>query len=120
MAAAYWRSVEQRSYYRTLRDDEALRAYPRYDLAATTAGYIVQAVGRLLRGGVPFHSYFVDAAWAPNSADYNSDTLDTEKTSLLVAVILRLAEYSATTDTVGWALYKPLADALERTDNLRW
>lgn len=120
MAAAYWRSVEQRSYYRTLHDDEVLRSYPRYDLAATTAGYIVQAVGRLLRGGVPFHAYFVDAAWAPNSADYNSDTLDTEKTSLLVAVILRLAEYSATADTVGWALYKPLADALERTDNLRW
>ena len=64
----YWRSVEQRSYYRTLRDNPDLVAFPRYDLAATTLGRIIQAVGRLIRGGVPFHGYFVDSAWADNSA----------------------------------------------------
>lgn len=119
-AAMYWRSVEQRSFYRTLRDDETLRAYPRHDLAATTAGYVVQAVGRLLRGGVPFRAYFVDAAWAPNSAKPNAEDFDTEATSLLVAMILRMAEYAAVKNTVGWALYEPLAEALERTANLRW
>ncbi len=50
LAARYWRWVEHRSYYKTLRANEELRAFPRQDLAATTAGVIVQAVGRLLRG----------------------------------------------------------------------
>ena len=45
----YWRSVEQRSYYKTLQDDPDLCAAPRYDLAATTLGRIIQAVGRLIR-----------------------------------------------------------------------
>lgn len=119
-AARYWRTVEQRSYYKTLRDHEELRAFPRRDLAATTAGLIVQAVGRLLRGGVPFHAYFVDAAWAPNSAAPNIDKPDTEKTSLLVAIILQMCEYAGEEDKVGNALYKPLADALERIDDLHW
>jgi hypothetical protein len=73
-----------------------------------------------LRGGVPFRAYFVDAAWAPNSAKPNAEDCDTEATSLLVAMILRMAEYAAVKNTVGWALYKPLAEALEQTTNLRW
>ncbi|MDJ1175362.1 hypothetical protein [Roseofilum capinflatum] len=119
LAAEYWRSVEQRSYYSTLRDDEKLRARPRRDLAATTAGYIIQAVGRLLRGGVPFHAYFVDSAWAPENANPDSEKPDTEKTSLLVAMILCLDDYACDENTVGSALYKPLIDALENME-LNW
>lgn len=118
MASRYWRSVEQRSYYRTLLDDPELRSYPRNDLAATTAGYVIQAVGRLLRGGVPFRAYFVDAAWAPTSTQ-ESPEHDTEESSLLVAMILRMREY-ASESSVGRALYAPLADALDGTENLRW
>ena len=120
LAGRYWRSIEQRSYYKTLRDNEELHAFPRLDLAATTAGLVTQAVGRLLRGGVPFHAYFVDAAWAPKSANREADKLDTEKTSLLVAIILIISEYASVTGKVGHALYKPLADALERTEDLNW
>ncbi len=120
LAARYWRSVEQRSYYKTLRKNEELLAFPRLDLAATTAGIIIQAVGRLLRGGVPFHAYFVDAAWAPNSAEPEKHEPDTEETSLLVAMILCMSDYVSEENKVGNALYKPLADALERIDNLHW
>lgn len=76
LAARYWRSVEQRSYYKTLRDNHELLAFPRFDLAATTAGLVIQAVGRLLRGGVPFRGYFVDAAWAPKSAARKADQVN--------------------------------------------
>lgn len=118
-SALYWRLVEQRSYYKTLRTNEQLLAFPRLDLAATTAGKIIQAVGRLLRGGVPFHAYFVDAAWAPNNADPDIHEPDTEETSLLVAMILCMCDY-VSEDRVGNALYKPLADALEKIENLDW
>ena len=127
-ANTYWRSVEQRSYYKTLRDNPDLCAFPRHDLAATTLGRIIQAVGRLIRGGVPFHSYFVDSAWADNSAkklaairigeDPNIIDNDTEETSLLVATILRIGDYAAGNNSVGNALYKPLADALENIEDV--
>ncbi|MDZ8186638.1 MAG: hypothetical protein RMX96_17535 [Nostoc sp. ChiSLP02] len=124
LAARYWRSVEQRSYYKTLRNNEELLASPRFDLAATTAGLVIQAVGRLLRGGVPFHGYFVDAAWAPISAARKANPelseVDTEETSLLVAMLLRICDYASEENTVGNALYKPLADALENIDGLYW
>ncbi|BAB73673.1 hypothetical protein [Nostoc sp. PCC 7120 = FACHB-418] len=122
LAARYWRSVEQRSYYKTLRDDKELLAYPRFDLAATTAGLVIQAVGRLLRGGVPFRAYFVDAAWAPKSAarianpELNEN--DTEQTSLLVAMILRICDYASEENSVGNALYQPLAEAMETINDL--
>jgi pPIWI RE three-gene island domain Z len=127
-ANTYWRSVEQRSYYKTLRDNNDLCAFPRYDLAATTLGRIIQAVGRLIRGGVPFHGYFVDSAWADNSAkklaairvgdDPDSMENDTEENSLLVATILRICDYAAEDNSVGNALYKPLADALENIEDV--
>ena len=123
----YWRSVEQRSYYKTLRNNKNLCAFPRHDLAATTLGRIVQAVGRLIRGGVPFHGYFVDSAWADNSAkklaairvgdDPDSIDNDTEENSLLVATILRVCNY-AEDNSVGNALYKPLAKALENIEDV--
>lgn len=127
-ANTYWRSVEQRSYYKTLRDNPDLCASPRYDLAATTLGRIIQAVGRLIRGGVPFHGYFVDSAWADNSAkklaairggdDAGSIANDTEENSLLVATILRVGDYAHEDNSVGNALYKPLAVALENIENV--
>lgn len=121
-ANRYWRSVEQRSYYKTLRDNSELCAEPRYDLAATTVGRVIQAVGRLIRGGVPFHGYFVDSAWADNSAKRiaapDFEEIDTEEDSLLVAMILRICDYASEDNSVGNALYKPLAEALENIEGL--
>ncbi|MBW4561867.1 MAG: hypothetical protein KME32_12075 [Mojavia pulchra JT2-VF2] len=117
LAARYWRSVEHRSYYKTLRANEELRAFPRQDLAATTAGVIVQAVGRLLRGGVPFHAYFVDAAWGPNYAKEQQP--DTPRTSLLAAIIDLLCDY-VNEDVISQALYQSIADALVDIDGFNW
>lgn len=116
-AARYWRIAENRSYYRTLSDREDLSASPRKDLAAKTAGLIIQAVGRLLRGGVPFHAFFVDAAWAPKYA--GSQTVETPETSLLAAIIDLLTNYVGE-DQVCQALYEPLADAISSIEEFEW
>jgi hypothetical protein len=117
----YWTLIEQRSYYSTLWDAEEYNLYPRSDIAATTAGTLIQAVGRSIRGGVPFRAYFVDAAWAPESAKYlksrDKKFVDTPSTSLLVAVIDVLAAYAADMG-VGQALYAELLGRLEYTANL--
>ena len=77
---------------------------------------------------VPFHGYFVDSAWADNSAkklaairlgdDPSLINNDTEDTSLLVTTILRAGDYASINNSVGHALYKPLADALENIDDV--
>lgn len=106
-----WRSIESRSTYSRLTSIE------RHDLAMTTAGRLIQAVGRLLRGDVPFHAYFVDAAWAPQRA--RSGALDTVRTSLLAAMIESLSA-CVHTSPVGHALYASLLARLEATDNFDW
>ncbi len=83
------------------------------DLAASLAGMIIQACGRLLRGGVPFRATFVDAAWAPHTADPKSQERDTPKNSLLLAMIQVLDGYCKH-DPVAQALYAPLVRALKR------
>jgi hypothetical protein len=119
-AVKYWHLAESRSYYRTLQHDEELRAYPRQDLAATTIGYVIQAVGRLLRGGVPFRAFFVDAAWAPgNARGAEAPEPDTPSASLLAAMIELLTNYVAD-DFISHELYEPLAYALDRIDGFQW
>jgi hypothetical protein len=83
------------------------------DLAASLAGVMIQACGRLLRGGVPFRATFVDAAWAPRRADPRSKQQDTADTSLLIAMIQLLESYCRR-DRVARELYKPLVKALKR------
>lgn len=112
-ASRYWRTVENRRYYGQLSRNE------RRDLAATTAGLIIQACGRLLRGGVPFRAYFVDAAWGPNNARETGQP-DTPKTSLLAAMIGILMEYSCPEDIIGFELYEPLTNALVDIENFDW
>lgn len=130
-AEEYWRKVELRSFYRQLKDEKDTSKYsisskkfhanPRRDLAATTAGKIIQAVGRLLRGDVPFHAYFVDSAWGPQQAKRlrgEDVELDTPKTSLLAAIIDVMADYVS--EPVGNALYEPLFNKLDRIENFDW
>ena len=126
-AAHYWRRIEGRNGYRTLADEKdesdepTLHENPRRDLAATTAGKVIQAVGRLLRGNTPFHGYFVDAAWAPEAAKRlggEDAPLDTPRSSLLAAMIDVLGEY--TDKTVGRELYQPLLETLEKTEDFEW
>ncbi|MBE3558170.1 MAG: hypothetical protein IMW89_02970 [Ktedonobacteraceae bacterium] len=111
-ASEYWRKAELRRFYRNLKhaDENGDTTYSeRFDLAATTAGHIIQACGRLLRGGVPFHAYFIDAAWGPISAE-DRTRRETSDTSLLTAMIEVLEEYIQT--EIGRALYASIIDAL--------
>lgn len=101
-----------RGGYRYLRQDR------KDDLAASMAGVIIQACGRLLRGGVPFHAYFVDAAWAPNSANRSCTEPDTPDESLLVGMI-RILERYCQQDAVARLLYEPLVVALKGIKGLR-
>ncbi len=111
-AGEYWRKAELRRFYQNLshEDEKGDTTYSeRFDLAATTAGHIIQACGRLLRGGVPFHAYFVDAAWGPKNAQ-DRTRKETSKTSLLTALIEVLQEYIQT--DIGQVLYASIVDAL--------
>ncbi len=112
-ASAYWRKAELRSYYSTLEHEDAnhdTTYSERFDLAATTAGHIIQACGRLLRGGVPFHAFFVDAAWAPGTACDKTITEDSQS-SLLTAMIEVMQQYIQK-PPLGPALYAPIVGAL--------
>ncbi|HZU03177.1 MAG TPA: hypothetical protein VFA10_26150, partial [Ktedonobacteraceae bacterium] len=112
-ASEYWRRAELRSFYRNLKhkDEKGNTTYSeRFDLAATTAGHIIQACGRLLRGGVPFHAYFLDAAWGPKSA-LDRNVKEASDTSLLTAMIEVLQEYIRT--DIGQALYKSIVKAIQ-------
>lgn len=113
-ASDYWRKAELRSYYHTLKHEDEnnhrdTTYSERFDLAATTAGHIIQACGRLLRGGVPFHAFFVDAAWGPKTA-IDRKAKETSQTSLLTAMIEVLQEYIE--QPIGKALYASIVDAL--------
>ncbi|GAB4043010.1 pPIWI_RE_Z domain-containing protein [Spirosoma litoris] len=113
-ASRYWRLAESRTYYRTLRDVPELTAKPRLDLAATTIGYLIQAVGRLIRGNVPFKAYFIDAAWAPEWTKANQP--ESSRTSLLAAIIETLTNYVAD-DPICEKLYGSLADRFDWIEN---
>jgi hypothetical protein len=88
------------------------------NLAAYTAAMVIQACGRLLRGGVPFRAYFVDAAWAPKSADPNTVEKDTPEGSLLLAMIEVLETYCRQ-DPIARSLYQPLVTALRKVQGLK-
>ena len=80
-------------------------------LAADTTALISQAAGRLVRGVpdmVPFIAYFTDAAWAPRSAQGESDT---DETSLLLAMQDYMAD-QVKTDVVFRVAHGPLFQAL--------
>jgi hypothetical protein len=74
---------------------------------------IIQACGRLLRGGVPFHAFFVDAAWAPEIARKKAKE-ELSNTSLLTAMFEVLQSYVQ--DQIGSALYAPIVEALKDID----
>lgn len=110
-AKNYLYRAEQRQGYTSLvRDKLALR-----DFATTTFGRIVQACGRVLRGGVPFDAFFVDAKWAPETAKaiaQGERCEESYKTSLLAAVIREMTRLIDEGEH-GKVLYKPFEGLLE-------
>ncbi|NES19546.1 MAG: hypothetical protein F6K41_11605 [Symploca sp. SIO3E6] len=82
---------------------------------------IWQIIGRLVRGGVPCLVHFLDAKFAPKSAD---NEVDDETTSLLVGIIRELSgelngdEKQPYEKTLGNSLYGAFFEALKSTKGL--
>jgi hypothetical protein len=89
----------------------------RKELAATTASSIIQACGRLVRGGVPFRAYFVDASWVNGFETDGGDFIAKPNDSLLAATIERLLHY--TSSEIGSALYGAFYDGLSNPQGLQ-
>jgi len=115
LALERWHQGERRQHYRHLSSEE------RADLAATSLGRFIQAVGRLVRGGVPMRVRFVDAAWAPESAQHLRDSSyrkhDNARSSLLVAMMETLESLISGSDAIGQNLYRPFQGFIQ-TENV--
>ena len=95
---------------------------PREARLAFTANLVVpvwQTIGRAIRGGADAEIHFVDAAWAPKSAE---GSLDGPSTSVLAGMAQLLREGCGARDPhereVMQALYGSLTSALQRTRGL--
>ncbi len=84
---------------------------------------IWQIIGRLVRGNVPAEVYFLDAKFAPFSAEGLKDKANT---SLLVAIIKTLELHLENSDLEPWrltlarSLYGDFLKALKKTDSLQY
>jgi hypothetical protein len=103
--------------YKQLTDDE------RSILCWTQLVSIWQIIGRLVRGGVPCIVHFLDAKFAPKSAQ---GELDSKATSLLVAIIKELQfslegeEKQPYQKTLARSLYGAFFSALKDTKDLHY
>ena len=108
-AIGHWhRVMGSPGYYSTMRQDE------RQELAWTQLVALWQTVGRAIRGGMPVHVHFVDAAFAPRTA--SGDGNDAEETSLLLA--MRAVLLKSMGNPMAKVLYGPWAQMLKDIDNL--
>jgi len=84
---------------------------------------IWQIIGRLVRGNVPANVYFIDAKFAPLSAEYLPDKANT---SLLVSIIKTLKVHIEGKDlapyqiTLARSLYQDFFQALKNTEGLNY
>ncbi len=95
-------------------DEDTLRAF-----AANLLVAVVQMIGRGTRQRMPVEVYFIDAAWAPNSAEGRPETA---RSSMLVAMqdVLRdcLATRNPDHREVYQELYGPFAEAFKEISGL--
>lgn len=82
---------------------------------------ILQTIGRAIRRSSPADVFFVDAAWAPRSAQSPPEP-DDNRSSVLVAMQQLLNKYVSDPDpaerAVMEALYRPFADAFSDIEDL--
>ncbi len=102
-----WQLLETHQQYRSMLPEQKLQ------LGADTASVIIQSCGRLVRGGVPFHAFFVDAAWVQPDEDDAGVYLAYPSRSLLAAAVQVLNRLADT--PIGQPLYGSFAQALSQT-----
>jgi pPIWI RE three-gene island domain Z len=86
-------------------DDETLEAF-----AANLLVAVLQTIGRGMRRGMPVEVYFVDAAWAPESAEGRPDT---KRSSVLVGMREVLLDCLNAADSVKQAIYRAVYGPFE-------
>ncbi|MGH2486343.1 MAG: hypothetical protein ACRDHE_10050, partial [Ktedonobacterales bacterium] len=95
-------------------DEETLRVF-----AANLLVAVLQTIGRGIRNRMPVEVYFVDAAWAPNSAEGRPETA---RSSVLMAIHEVLDSCLAVRDLdqrdVYHALYGVFAQAFREIDGV--
>jgi hypothetical protein len=99
-----WQILETHQQYRAMSPESKLC------LGANTASLIIQSCGRLVRGGVPFNAYFVDAAWVQPEEDDCGEYIAHSSHSLLASAVQVLNSLAAT--PLGGPLYGSFAHAL--------
>ena len=115
----WWRILQGYTSFATLSPTE------RADLAWTQLVALWQTSGRAVRGGNSVRVHFCDAAFAPDTA---AGQADSEETSLLIAMRMELAKFTAQSgesvvmnERERWvceSLYRPWATALSKIRNL--
>jgi hypothetical protein len=83
-------------------------------------------IGRLIRGGNHAQIYWCDAKFGINSANNIDNTKETNKTSILIAMVELLRPYFSNEQnltqfekTLVRALYEPFYRAIATTENLK-
>lgn len=80
---------------------------------------ILQTIGRAMRGGMPVWVYFVDAAWAPASAQSEADQPQTSMLVMMRSILEELLNHpnGAVRETYS-ELYSAFLEPLRRTQNV--
>ena len=100
-----WQAMERGKFYRLMEEAD------KKELGASTASSVIQTCGRLVRGGVPFRAFFVDASWVNSKETSEGEFIARPGDSLLAAMIERLLAY--TMSDIGKALYGAFYDGLQ-------
>ena len=106
-----WLAMERGKFYSLMEETD------KKELGASTASSIIQTCGRLVRGGVPFRAFFVDASWVKSKETDEGDFVARPGDSLLAAMIERLLYY--TKSDVGQALYGAFYDGLKSPQGIQ-
>jgi hypothetical protein len=80
---------------------------------------ILQTIGRAMRGDCPAYVYFVDAAWAPNSAYGEKDTRTTSMLVMMQSILHHCLNHPDPDKRECYQnLYQSFAEPLNKIDNL--
>ena len=95
-------------------DDETRRTF-----AANLLVSILQMVGRGIRRGMPVEVYFVDAAWAPNSADGEPESASSSTLVVMQDVLERCLDTPDPVEREMYSeIYGPFAEAFRDIDGV--
>ncbi len=109
-ALLYWENYEGQTGELTYGFPPLVYQKRLKDLLASLTGILIQACGRLLRGGIPFRATFADAAWMNQIVDPI-----TEQQSCYIPAMVNLLQSYCRRDPCARALFGALIQSLQRS-----